>query len=641
MASVGLKAQRYAAVVSCFSHPQAVPAPTGPHVPARTPSAPRPANRIRGGWLLPLPNGVAALRPYSILAPAAQPIAAQPDAFQLPLLPKREPRSPLARWNLVALPSRYSPEPRKLADRGKTLFLTVMARTQRVELAPLPPARRIAAPGFGIKHGHGVTGGGQAATRHEGAIGQDGALSNDAGLSHNARLAQHHVIGKDGGQRPAASGLLALTAQPTAQAPSTAASCSEPVRVYRPRPDLEINLQAQRPAGGAPKRSNRLVRWSPNLSGGLPPTDLAQRDVAWGGHHLKAMPPRTALRPDPARVQKKGIVQDALRQLPFKFKRGTPWQRLWSMAPADLRWVAMVVPVVVGLAWYSLTPASRRSGEDVPPPEAAAGLTAAAGPAGAGPRSARARATTSPGAATPPAGAVKGASAQARPALPAAGLATPVKQDDGFFADLRQKISRRAAIELSDDFRSGLSAWEGNPGWSDGWSYDQAGFVRPGPLALLRPSVGLQDYTFEFLGKIDQRALSWVYRAKDTRNYYAGKLVMVQAGPLPKVHLVRYRVVNGREEGRKSVPVPEQVRMETMYRVKIDVSGNDFTTSVLGKVVDTYSDGLHTQGGIGFFSARGEEAKVRWVELSHQYDTVGRLCAFLAPPRFASAESGK
>jgi hypothetical protein len=99
------------------------------------------------------------------------------------------------------------------------------------------------------------------------------------------------------------------------------------------------------------------------------------------------------------------------------------------------------------------------------------------------------------------------------------------------------------------------------------------------------------------------------------------------------VNLVRYRVVNGREEMRKSIPVPEQVRRETMYRVKIDVSGNDFTTSVLGKVVDTYSDSLHTQGGIGFFTARGEEAKIRWVELSHQYDTVGRLCAFLAPPR--------
>ncbi len=36
-------------------------------------------------------------------------------------------------------------------------------------------------------------------------------------------------------------------------------------------------------------------------------------------------------------------------------------------------------------------------------------------------------------------------------------------------------------------------------------------------------------------------------------------------------------------------------------------------------------------GGIGFFSARGEESRVRWVQVTHQYDMLGRLCAYLAP----------
>jgi hypothetical protein len=38
-----------------------------------------------------------------------------------------------------------------------------------------------------------------------------------------------------------------------------------------------------------------------------------------------------------------------------------------------------------------------------------------------------------------------------------------------------------------------------------------------------------------------------------------------------------------------------------------------------------------TRGGIGFFSNRGEGARLRWVEVTHQADTLGRLCAALAP----------
>jgi hypothetical protein len=415
------------------------------------------------------------------------------------------------------------------------------------------------------------------------------------------------------------TGLVALPTPPQPQVPAMLAEATGRPRVYRPEQAFEMENKPRPLAGGAPRRSTRMVRWIPNLSAGMPPVDLLEHEATWRAPQLRPMPPAPVLRPLPARTNKQGLVKDALRQLPFA--KGS---RFWKLAPSDLRWAAMVAPVVIGLAWYSLSPKARPSEVEEPLPETAAVV----GPG------------TTIGKAVKPAvnPAVKppGKPAATRGAKPAAAVApvpAPPAEEPGFFDSLRDKISARAAIEVSDDFRNGLSAWEGNPGWSDGWSYDQAGFVRPSALALLRPTMHLQDYTFEFLGQIDQRALSWVYRAKDTRNYYAGKLVMVQGGPLPRVHLVRYRVVNGREEGRKSIPVPDQVRLETLYRVKVDVSGNDFTTSVLGKVVDTYSDALHTQGGVGLFSARGEEAKIRWIELSHQYDAVGRLCAFLAPPR--------
>jgi hypothetical protein len=71
--------------------------------------------------------------------------------------------------------------------------------------------------------------------------------------------------------------------------------------------------------------------------------------------------------------------------------------------------------------------------------------------------------------------------------------------------------------------------------------------------------------------------------------------------------------------------------MDTIYRVRVDVRGNDFVTSVQGQVVDVFSDDRLPRGGVGFFSEAGEDARLRWVEVSHQYDMLGRLCAYLVP----------
>jgi hypothetical protein len=196
---------------------------------------------------------------------------------------------------------------------------------------------------------------------------------------------------------------------------------------------------------------------------------------------------------------------------------------------------------------------------------------------------------------------------------------------------LNQTISNRAAIAFADDFRTGLDAWESRSNLTSSWSYDQTGFVRPGPLAVFKPSVELSDYHFEFLGAIDQRAMGWAFRAKDLDNYYAMKLVVVKPGPLPLVHLVRYAVVNGKEGPHTDKPLPITVHADMLYRILVDVRGDDFTVMTQGQVVDFWSDSRLRHGGVGFFCNRGERARLRWVEVSHQYDALGKLCAYLAP----------
>ncbi len=122
--------------------------------------------------------------------------------------------------------------------------------------------------------------------------------------------------------------------------------------------------------------------------------------------------------------------------------------------------------------------------------------------------------------------------------------------------NVNQTISDRAAVAYADDFRSGLDAWESRSNLTRSWSYDAAGFVRPGPLAIFKPTVDLSDYRFEFLAEIDQKAMGWAFRAQDLNNYYAMKFVVVKPGPLPLIRMVRYAVINGKEGPHVEKPLP-------------------------------------------------------------------------------------
>jgi hypothetical protein len=197
--------------------------------------------------------------------------------------------------------------------------------------------------------------------------------------------------------------------------------------------------------------------------------------------------------------------------------------------------------------------------------------------------------------------------------------------------NVRQTLENRAAIPLDEDFRSGLDNWVSPGGSTTEWSFDQTGFVQPGPLALYRPSVMLADYQLQFMGLIDKKALSWVVRASDFQNFYVIKLEVTKSGPLPAIGLTRYAVINGQATDRHDVNIPLSARPDTLYAVRMDVRGSNFSVEVQGQMADSWTETRLKQGGIGFFTARGEASRVRWVQITHQYDMLGRLCAYLAP----------
>ncbi len=229
-----------------------------------------------------------------------------------------------------------------------------------------------------------------------------------------------------------------------------------------------------------------------------------------------------------------------------------------------------------------------------------------------------------------------------RPTLPKVHVTAPaaptVVQASSFQKGLRERlmvvresVAERAGVELNEDFRTGLDDWQTRGDLSTAWSFDGNGFVKPGTLALYRPSLGLKDYEMEFLGLIDKKALSWVVRAADFDNYYVVKLVVLKPGPMPTLGITRYAVINGKAEKRVDTIAALNARTDTLYRVNVSVHDDSFLLTLQGQVIDNWSEPRLASGGIGFFSQQGEESRLRWVQVTHQYDMLGRLCAYLAP----------
>ncbi len=262
----------------------------------------------------------------------------------------------------------------------------------------------------------------------------------------------------------------------------------------------------------------------------------------------------------------------------------------WRHAPRDLKMLAVAIPILLGLVLHSSMPKVRVSA-----PTANSGLQS---------------------------NLQKGFERRMREQ----------------FQQVRRSVAERAAVALNEDFRAGLDDWQTPGDLSTAWSFDHSGFVKPGVLALYRPSLGLTDYETQFLGMIDKKALSFVARAKDFKNYYVVKLVVTRPGPMPTLGITRYAVIDGKPQDRVDTIAEISVQKDTLYRATLNVHGDTFLLALQGKIVDSWSDARLTRGGIGFFSARGEESRLRWVQVTHQYDMLGRLCAYLAPQNIPTTD---
>ena len=281
-------------------------------------------------------------------------------------------------------------------------------------------------------------------------------------------------------------------------------------------------------------------------------------------------------------------------------------RNFWQQAPRDLKILLFAVPVAIGLAFHPSLP---KFSVQAPASSIASSATVDS--------------------------VVDDATVVAGDSVAAADAVAVSNESPGFFstqmASIKKAIADRAAIGLDENFRHGLDSWMGNSGSTAEWTFDQAGFVQPGRVALYQPSLGLKDYEVQFLGAIDKGALSWVVRAADFNNYYVVKLVVTKPGVIPQLGVIRYAVIDGKPVDRVDTPVILNTRTDSLYRVSMELQGNHYALTLQGQVIDTWTEPRLKHGGIGFFTNRGEQSRIGWVQVTHQYDTLGRLFAYLAP----------
>jgi hypothetical protein len=334
-------------------------------------------------------------------------------------------------------------------------------------------------------------------------------------------------------------------------------------------PALPLTWEATPRAPGAAPIAASAVFSAPQLQGMKPMQPVLRVDPLEG--NPEPPPKRNLLWMQRSTQDKRGDAQD-----------NHIWAHavdFWEHAPRDLKLLAVAIPVLLALALHPSLPKVR-----VTAPAATGQIETGVG------RSLRAQ-----------------------------------------FINVRQSVADRAGVSLNEDFRSGLDEWQARGDRATAWSFDATGFVRPASLSLYRPSMGLADYEMQFLGLIDKKALSWVVRARDFDNYYVMKLVVLKSGPLPALGITRYAVIDGKAQNRVDTPAPIEARPDMLYRVSLDVHGDTYLLALQGKIVDSWSEPRLARGGVGFFAPHGEESRLRWVQVTHQYDMLGRLCAYLAP----------
>jgi hypothetical protein len=160
----------------------------------------------------------------------------------------------------------------------------------------------------------------------------------------------------------------------------------------------------------------------------------------------------------------------------------------------------------------------------------------------------------------------------------------------------------------------------GEQGWLTEWASDEVGSRHGRQLTLYRPSANQSDYQMQFSGQIENKALGWVFRVSDTKNYYGMKIENNKHG---SVLYTRFAMVNGRQGDLTQKPLSIQARADTTYNVRLEATGPRFSVYIQGEPVDLWTDSRLKSGALGFMNETEESGRTNSVRFTFP-DAVGR-----------------
>jgi hypothetical protein len=166
-----------------------------------------------------------------------------------------------------------------------------------------------------------------------------------------------------------------------------------------------------------------------------------------------------------------------------------------------------------------------------------------------------------------------------------------------YFPNKRSAVPAPIVWEPGRAISVGPALWTGLSEW-------------PRRVSVVPGSTDLKNFRLDFQGQIDSKALGWAFRVKDPKNFYAMKLEIVKPGPESSVVLKRFAVVDGHDQRATQVPLVAGFQPRMVYKIRTEAIGNTFTTWVLDRKIDEWTDASHDAGGVGLYRGHGEYGTV-------------------------------
>jgi hypothetical protein len=143
------------------------------------------------------------------------------------------------------------------------------------------------------------------------------------------------------------------------------------------------------------------------------------------------------------------------------------------------------------------------------------------------------------------------------------------------------------------------------------WMREPAGPAKH--VALYRASAGATDCRLDFTWRTNPQGVSWVFRAKDGKNYFAAR---IKSWTSPGAFSIeRFAVIKGVEKSRvqRVLTLPSK---DPSLRVATDVAGPMFRIYLNGNLVSQWTDGRLTAGGVGFLEESRQTVGLQSVRIS-------------------------